>query len=545
MRDPVSENPERRRQARLLSTFLLLMLAVFAATDLLSSLSQPGSVIPWYGYAFVLSALLLNRAGYYPPAAFLTLSMFPLATFGVVLGGADPRIVFSYLIIGVIASSIFLDRRSAIAFDVACFTFLLLTPLFIPTSVPSVRTIRGALVLVAIGSGLSILLMIHRDELERDRQEALRASEERLRLALDASHMGSWEGDAAGGFARWSERARTLLGLRPEAHGGDAGEYFRIIHRDDRAAVEEALAAAVSGQNTDFEWLHRVILADGGGGADGKERWIQVQGRSMGKPGAERRMNGTVLDVTERKSAEAERMALIGELEQKNDELERFTYTVSHDLKSPLITVRGFLGSIQQDVAEGRFDRLSHDVERILSATSRMQRLLDELLTLSRIGRLSNPPERVPFAELVGEASALVRGRLDAARVRVDVQEDLPAVFGDRSRLIQVLQNLFDNAAKFMGDQPNPRVLAGTRPSTSEGRPVFFVEDNGQGIDPSHLQKVLGLFEKLDAHTDGTGVGLAIVKRVVEVHGGKLWVESKGRGQGTTVCFTLPTRAPI
>jgi len=270
-----------------------------------------------------------------------------------------------------------------------------------------------------------------------------------------------------------------------------------------------------------------------------------VQGRSMGKPGAERRMNGTVLDVTERKSAEAERMALIGELEQKNDELERFTYTVSHDLKSPLITVRGFLGSIQQDVAEGRFDRLSHDVERILSATSRMQRLLDELLTLSRIGRLSNPPERVPFAELVGEASALVRGRLDAARVRVDVQEDLPAVFGDRSRLIQVLQNLFDNAAKFMGDQPNPRVLAGTRPSTSEGRPVFFVEDNGQGMDPSHLQKVLGLFEKLDAHTDGTGVGLAIVKRVVEVHGGKLWVESKGRGQGTTVCFTLPTRAPI
>ena len=177
MRDPVSENPERRRQARLLSTFLLLMLAVFAATDLLSSLSQPGSVIPWYGYAFVLSALLLNRAGYYPPAAFLTLSMFPLATFGVVLGGADPRIVFSYLIIGVIASSIFLDRRSAIAFDVACFTFLLLTPLFIPTSVPSVRTIRGALVLVAIGSGLSILLMIHRDELERDRQEALRASD--------------------------------------------------------------------------------------------------------------------------------------------------------------------------------------------------------------------------------------------------------------------------------------------------------------------------------------------------------------------------------
>jgi signal transduction histidine kinase len=252
-----------------------------------------------------------------------------------------------------------------------------------------------------------------------------------------------------------------------------------------------------------------------------------------------------VLDVTERKEGEAERTTLIQELEQKNAELERFTYTVSHDLKSPLITVRGFLGSIERDVKDGRFDRLSVDVERILSATGRMQRLLDELLNLSRIGRVVNPPERVAFADLAREALALVRGRLDASHARVEIADDLPDVFGDRSRLVQILQNLLDNSAKFLGEQKNPRISIGTRPSASEGRPVFYVQDNGLGVDPANREKMLGLFEKLDDQGDGTGVGLAIVKRIVEVHGGRLWVESEGRGKGTAVCFTLPTRPPV
>ena len=191
---------------------------------------------------------------------------------------------------------------------------------------------------------------------------------------------------------------------------------------------------------------------------------------------------------------------------------------------------------------DGRLDRLGVDVERILSATARMQKLLEELLNLSRIGRVANPPERVAFMDLAREAMALVRGRLDAAHVRVEIKDALPEVFGDRSRLVQVLQNLFDNAAKFMGEQKNPRIVVGSRPSSSDGRPVFFVQDNGVGIETAHLQKVLGLFEKLDERGEGTGVGLAIVKRIVEVHGGKLWLESAGKGLGTTVCFTLPTR---
>jgi PAS domain S-box-containing protein len=529
---------ETVRKSRLLNLFLCLMLAILGLTDVLSALSRPGRVIPLGVYAFLISALLLNRFDLYPPAALLTLVMFPLVPLAAVFSGADPHVTFNYLIIGILASGLFLQRRGAILFDSACFGFLVLTPILFPAYVPSWRTILGTTVLIAIGSGLSILLLVHRDEVESDRQAALRASEERLRLALDASHMGTWEWEAGSSDVRLSGEVQTLFGLEPGDVKGAAAAYFRAVHPDDRAMVEKAFGAAVSGDQADFDLLHRVIWPDG------STRWIQVQGRSTRDP-ANRKVNGTVLDVTDRKRAEAERDALIEELERKNAELERFTYTVSHDLKSPLITIRGFLGSIEKDIKDSRFDRLGADVERIFAATARMHRLLDELLNLSRIGRVANPPERVVFADLAREAVAVVRGRLDAARVRVDIAENLPDVHGDRSRLLQVLQNLLDNAAKFMGGQKEPVITIGSRAAASEGRPVFFVQDNGAGIAAADLQKVVGLFEKVDERSEGTGVGLAIVKRIVEVHGGKLWLESAGRGLGTTVCFTLPTRAAV
>lgn len=534
-RDPVT-----KRKSRLLAAFLLLMTAVFAASDVISLLTRPGYMPPWYGYVFLISAFVFNTSGLYTVAASLTLTMFPLVTFVSVISGTEsPGPTFSYLVIGIIGSTLLLERKGAILFDAGCFFFLLLTPTLIPQRVPNLQVVLVPLILVAIGSGLSIILMIHRDELERERQAVLRASEERLRLALEASSMGTWEWEAGSSEVRLSEQVRDLFGLE----SGDASEavaaYFRAVHPDDRTEVEQALGDVMSGHTPRFTLLHRVIWPDG------TVRWIQLQGRSGRGEGDRRRVNGTVLDVTDRKKAEIERDELIQELERKNAELERFTYTVSHDLKSPLITIRGFLGSIEEDLNEGRGDRLVSDVQRIFNATSRMQRLLEELLSLSRIGRIANPPERVAFAELVREAADQVRGRLDAARAHVDIRDDLPDVYGDRSRLVQVLQNLFDNAARFMGGQKDPLITVGSRPAASEGRPVFYVEDNGVGIAPSDLERVLGLFEKLDEGGDGTGVGLAIVKRIVEVHGGKVWVESAGRGLGTTVCFTLPTRAPV
>lgn len=243
-------------------------------------------------------------------------------------------------------------------------------------------------------------------------------------------------------------------------------------------------------------------------------------------------------NITARKHAEVEREQLIAELETRNAELERFTYTVSHDLKSPLITIQGFVGFLEQDARNGNFQRLQTDIHRITAAAERMQQLLDDLLELSRIGRLVNPPEAVPFADIVREALELVAGRLNARDVRVSVAPAMPTVYGDRLRLIEVMQNLLDNAARFMGHQPEPRIAVG---AAAQGRQALcFVRDNGIGIEPIHHQRVFGLFERLDINAEGTGIGLALVKRIIEVHGGRIWVESAGDHTGATFWFTLP-----
>jgi signal transduction histidine kinase len=248
------------------------------------------------------------------------------------------------------------------------------------------------------------------------------------------------------------------------------------------------------------------------------------------------------MELAERKQAEIEREKLIAELETRNAELERFTYTVSHDLKSPLITIRGFLGYLEKDAAAGNAERMRADLTRITDATDKMQRLLGELLELSRIGRTMNPPEEMPFGEIVREAVALVYGQIEARGVEVQIAPDLPPVRGDRARLVEVVQNLLDNAVKFMGEQAKPCVEIGMRGADEHGNPVFYVHDNGIGIDPQYHERVFGLFNKLDPHTDGTGVGLALVKRIIEVHGGRIWIESKGSSQGTTFCFIITAK---
>jgi signal transduction histidine kinase len=245
-------------------------------------------------------------------------------------------------------------------------------------------------------------------------------------------------------------------------------------------------------------------------------------------------------ELNQRKRVEAEREKVIKELEAKNGELERFTYTVSHDLKSPLITISGFLGLLEADAKSGNTEKFKRDLQRINEAAEKMQRLLNELLELSRVGRLINPPSNIPFAEIVEDALSLTRGRLIAGHIKVGIEKDLPVVNGDRQRLVEVMQNLIDNAAKFMGDQPAPRIEIGVR---NEGNQrVLFVKDNGIGIDSSYHERIFGLFDKLDPKSDGTGVGLALARRIVEVHGGRLWVESEGKGRGSMFCFTLAVK---
>jgi len=229
-----------------------------------------------------------------------------------------------------------------------------------------------------------------------------------------------------------------------------------------------------------------------------------------------------------------ERQKLISEL----DELTRFTYTVSHDLRNPLVTIKGFLGMLEKDLHDRRLDKVQNDFQRIAGATDKMNELLSDLLELSRIGRIINPPEEINLARLVQDAMDSVEARLRSKQVTVNITSDLPTIYGDRIRLREVFENLIDNAVKYMGDQSNPVIDIGI--TNEEGRRIIFVKDNGMGIEPIYQSKIFGLFEKLNPTIEGTGIGLALVKRIIETHGGKIWVESDGLGKGSTFYFTIP-----
>jgi signal transduction histidine kinase len=234
----------------------------------------------------------------------------------------------------------------------------------------------------------------------------------------------------------------------------------------------------------------------------------------------------------------AERKKLISQLEANNAELERFTYTVSHDLRSPLVTIKGFLGMLIKDLREGRQDKIEDDFQRIANAADKMHILLSDLLELSRIGRILNPPEEVDLAQVIREAIETLDAHLRSKKVVVNSPLDMPIVYGDRVRLREVFENLIDNAAKYAGDQPNPMIEIGTKEEGNEL--VIFVRDNGIGIEPQYQNKVFGLFDKLNPNSEGTGIGLALIKRIIETHGGRIWVESEGLGKGSMFCFTIP-----
>jgi len=271
----------------------------------------------------------------------------------------------------------------------------------------------------------------------------------------------------------------------------------------------------------------------------GQIRWIadtSVKGfdEKSGRPVS----IGIKQDITERKLAEETQSKLIRELEHRNAELERLAYTLSHELKSPLITIRGFMGFLREDAVGGNVQRLERDIERITDGADKMLRLINELIKLMSVGRIIHDYKGLPMRGLIDEAVERVHESIAKKKITLQIADDLPQVYGDHKRLLEVLQNLLENSAKFMGEQPEPRIEIGQR-SGPDHHPVFFVRDNGIGIAPRFTERIFGIFDKLDAQSEGTGIGLALVKRIIEEHGGRIWAESEGFGKGSTFYFTI------
>lgn len=249
-------------------------------------------------------------------------------------------------------------------------------------------------------------------------------------------------------------------------------------------------------------------------------------------------VNVMVKGLRELKTQDEEKTRL---LEKTNQELEDFVYIVSHDLKAPLRAMMGFSRFLKEDY-QSKLDEVGQDyVRRIVGGAERMERLINDLLELSRIGRHRNPFKESDAGELIKQAVEFVH---PDPNVEVIIKDGMPAIWCDEVRIVQVFSNLISNAIKY-NDQPQKVIEVGWVSRPEDGFDEFTVHDNGIGIEEKHLEKIFKIFQRLhsqDEYGGGTGVGLNIVKKIIEQHGGKIWVESSP-GQGSTFHFTL--RRPI
>jgi light-regulated signal transduction histidine kinase (bacteriophytochrome) len=283
-------------------------------------------------------------------------------------------------------------------------------------------------------------------------------------------------------------------------------------------------------------------------GSDGKVRDVWIGTTTVpDERGQVIRSRCAAADITERNQLARAVLArardleqAVAELRRTNQELEEFTYVVSHDLKEPLRTLEAFSNFLAADYGDRLDEEGREYIGHLTGASRRLGKLIDDLLTLSRAGRVIGTPRLLDweaiFRVVRSDLQQLVAGRPGCV---LSVEESLPAVQGDPERVTQLLSNLLSNALKY-NESERPEVTVGV----ADGDDAFatiFVRDNGMGIDPRYHEQIFRIFRRLHRRDqyEGTGAGLAICKKIVEAHGGRVWVES-GAGQGATFFFTLP-----
>ncbi|MBL0226052.1 MAG: PAS domain S-box protein [Geobacteraceae bacterium] len=358
----------------------------------------------------------------------------------------------------------------------------------------------------------------------RNSEEKLKVSEELYRHLTELAPNAITVADVSGVVRMLNPRSIQLFGLGQLSDAIDTNIFEWVSPACMESAVSAFEELLLNGSATD---INLTLLRK-----DGSEFIAEISASVLrNSEGQPRLLILVVFDITQRKYAERE-------LHRKNADLEQFIYTVSHDLRSPLVTIKTFLGYLKDDIATNSAERVTQDLQYIHSASDKMRQLLDELLDLCRVDHVETSPVTITLREIVTEVLDLLAGSIDEQSIKVHLPEADLVLSGDRQRFCQIWQNLIENAIKY--SRGDTAVLIEVGVQQAEGETTFFVRDNGIGIAPQYHEKIFGLFEKLDGTSSGVGIGLAMVRRIIEKYDGRIWVESDGEDTGACFFFTLP-----
>jgi signal transduction histidine kinase len=375
-------------------------------------------------------------------------------------------------------------------------------------------------------------------------EEALQKSETLLNATQRLSKVGGWQFDVASGKSFWTEELYRIHELPTNSDMDHVQESLKCYRLEDRPIITEVFRrAAEQGETYDLEFPFTT--------SKGRPLWIRTTAQPVYEAGKVVRVIGNLMDITERKQAEEEICRLNHDLEQRvvdrtaqleaaNKELEAFAYSISHDLRAPLRHIDGFIGMLQNKTAATLDDQSRHYTDVIAESARKMGTLIDDLLSFSRMGRNEISKAQIDLNELV-------RGVIQDSKPETEDRDiqwkiaSLPVITGDRTMMRIVMNNLISNALKFTRPRKTAQIEIGCE-MKNETEVVIFICDNGVGFDMNYVDKLFGVFQRLHRQEDfeGTGIGLANVRRVISRHGGMTWAEGEV-DHGATFYFSLPT----